>query len=99
MVEYSYQKNAGGDIMHRKDILQGLSMLTQLGVSVALPPILCIFAGIWIQKKWGIGDWVIVVSLLVGLISGACNFASFIRTAKAKVTEKEDENDETGEGR
>lgn len=85
--------------MHNKDVLQGLSMLSQLGVSVALPPILCILAGVWMQKKCGLGDWVVIVALLVGLVSGACSFASFIRTARYKASKKEDEHDETGQDR
>ena len=84
--------------MRGKDVLQGLSMLTQLGLSIALPPVLCILFGIWAQKKWALGEWVIVVSLIVGLISGACSFASFIRTARYKA-KKEDENRESGSQR
>ena len=79
--------------MRGKDILQGLSMLTQLGLSVALPPVLCILFGIWAQKKWGLDDWVIVVSLLAGLISGACSFASFIRTARYRAAKEENDNE------
>ena len=84
--------------MRGKDILQGLSMLTQLGLSIALPPVLCILAGLWVQKKFALGEWVIVVALVVGLVSGACSFASFIRTARYK-TKKEEKDRETGERR
>ena len=84
--------------MRRKEILQGLSMLTQLGMSVALPPVLCIFAALWVQKKWAVGDWILVVALLAGLVSGACSFASFIRTARYKA-KKEETPDESGKQR
>ena len=84
--------------MRGKDILQGLSMLTQFGLSVALPPVLCVLFGLWAQNKWALGDWVIVVSLLAGLLSGACSFASFIRTARYKA-KKEDESHESGSQR
>ena len=84
--------------MHKKEILRGISMLTQLGLSVALPPVLCIFFGLWVQRKWALGDWVIVVSLGVGLVSGACSFASFIRTARYR-TAKEEKNNESGSQR
>ena len=87
-----------GVTVRKKEILQGLSMLTQLGLSVALPPVLCIFAGLWAQKKWALGDWVLVVSLLVGLVSGACSFASFIRTARYKA-KKEETRHESGSKR
>ena len=84
--------------MRGKDVLRGLSMLTQLGLSIAMPPVLCILFGLWAQKKWALGDWVIVVSLLTGLVSGACSFASFIRTARYKA-KKEDQDRESGSQR
>ena len=82
-----------------KSVLQALSYLTQLGVSIALPPVLCILFGIRLQNKFAIGDWVIIVSLLVGLVSGACSFASFIRLVRYKASKKEESGDETGERR
>ena len=85
--------------MKKSDVLRYLSSLTQLGMSIAVPPILCIFFGLWLQKKWGIGDWVIVVCLLVGIVSGACSFASFIRTARFRAEKKENDTHETGQGR
>lgn len=85
--------------MKKTDVLRYLSSLTQLGFSIAFPPILCIFFGLWLQKKWGVGDWVIVVCLLVGIVSGACSFASFIRTARRRAKKKEDDAHETGQDR
>ena len=85
--------------MKKSDVLRYLSSLTQLGLSIAVPPILCIFFGLWLQKKWGVGDWVIVVCLLVGLVSGACSFASFIRTARFRAEKKENDTHETEQDR
>ncbi len=85
--------------MKKSDVLRYLSSLTQLGLSIAVPPVLCIFFGLWLQKKWGVGDWVIVVCLLVGIVSGACSFASFVRTARFRAEKKENDTDETGKRR
>ena len=85
--------------MKKTDILRALSYLTQLGLSVALPPVLCIFFGLWLQKKFALGEWVVPVSLLVGLISGACSFASFIRTARYHAEKKENSAHETDQDR
>ncbi|MBQ7541466.1 MAG: AtpZ/AtpI family protein [Clostridia bacterium] len=83
--------------MKKTDVLRALSYLTQLGLSVAIPPVLCIFGGLWLQKRFALGDWVIAVGLLVGLISGACSFASFIRTVRFNAQQKEDTEHETGQ--
>ena len=85
--------------MKKSDVLRYLSSLTQLGLSIAVPPILCIFFGLWLQKKWGVGDWVIVVCLLVGIVSGACSFLSFIRVARFRAEKKENDTHETEQDR
>ena len=77
-----------------KDVLQGLSMLTQLGLSIAMPPVLCILFGLWAQRKWALGEWVVPVALLAGLVSGACSFASFIRSARYKAQKEDRENED-----
>lgn len=86
------------DRNNKAEILRGLSMLTQLGMSIAVPPILCIFFGLWLQRKFSLGDWLIPVCLVVGLISSGCSFASFLRTARYKV-KKEEQNRETRQDR
>ena len=83
----------------KTEILQGLSSITQLGLSVAVPPILCIFLALWLQKKFSVGDWIVPVCLAVGLISGICSFASFIRTARYKAEKKEAPRDEDRQDR
>ena len=83
--------------MKKTDVLHALSYLTQLGFSIAVPPVLCIFAGMWLQRRFALGDWVIVASLGVGLVSGACSFMSFARTVRRKTEKKEDTDHETGQ--
>lgn len=84
--------------MKKSELLRGLSLITQFGLSVATAPILCVLFGVWAQKRWNLGDWVVIVCLLVGIISGACSFASFIRTAR-RAAEKKEERDEGGQNR
>ncbi len=83
------------DIKQKMRILNALSYLTQLGLSIALPPVLCIFAGLWLQEKTGVGEWIIVVMLIVGLISGVCSFISFYKRFTFN-HRNEDETDENG---
>ena len=33
--------------------MENLALLTQLGVSIAVPPILCLLAANWLRGKWG----------------------------------------------
>ncbi len=56
-----------------------ISLLTQLGLSVVTPPILLILGALWLQRRFGAGDWVILCAILLGVFSGVCSVFSFVR--------------------
>jgi len=45
-----------------------LVWLTQLGLSVAIPPAAFIFLAVWLRNRFEMGAWVIVAGVLVGII-------------------------------
>lgn len=45
-----------------------LVWLTQLGLSVAIPPPAFIFLAVWLRNRFSLGVWVIVAGVLVGII-------------------------------
>ena len=48
--------------------LKLLIWLTQLGVSVALPPAIFIMLAVWLRDRCGWGNWVIWAGIAVGVI-------------------------------
>lgn len=53
--------------------LQDIATFGQMGFSIVVPPVLlCFFANL-IVKKAGVGRWIIVVALIIGLL---CSFVS-----------------------
>ncbi len=60
--------------------LRLLTYLTQLGLSVISPIVLCVFVGVWLNLRFGVGEWLVVLLLAVGLVSGGCGFYRFART-------------------
>lgn len=56
-----------------------ISLLTQLGLSVAAPPILLVFLALWMQKRFAVGEWVLLCAILLGVFSGAVSVYSFVR--------------------
>ena len=72
--------------------LQKLLWLTQLGVSLVTPPLLCLLLGPLAQSKWGWGTWVMVAAILIGLAASACSAASFLRYCKRN-SEREEKGD------
>ena len=57
-----------------------LAWLTQLGVSVAMPIIVFVYAAIYLQNKLQLGKWVIVVGIVIGFI---CAIRGFIYSMKS----------------
>lgn len=57
-----------------------LVWLTQLGLSVALPPAGFILLAVWLRNSHGWGNWVIFVGIALGLI---CAIDGFRHSLKA----------------
>ncbi len=47
-----------------------LAWLTQFGLSVALPPVLCLLGAGWLRENFGLGGWVTLAGLAAG-VAGA----------------------------
>lgn len=63
----------------RFEILSGLAMVGQLGITLIFPILLCTLLGVWIQEKYQTGVWVIIVSVLAGVLTAGCSFYHFAR--------------------
>ena len=60
-----------GSIGFGRDSMKDLTLLvwlTQLGLSVALPPAGFILLAVWLRDRFGWGDWILWVGIIVGLI-------------------------------
>ncbi len=45
-----------------------LIFITQLGLSVALPPAVFILLALWLRDRFALGNWVVVAGILIGAI-------------------------------
>lgn len=59
--------------------LQNLTWLTQLGLSLTVPPVLCLLLAGWLAERFLLGPWVWLAAILLGLGASACTFAEFMR--------------------
>ena len=56
---------------YKKDVYHSLAMVTQIGISMLAPIVLCVAAGYWMDKKFG---WYTTVPLLIlGILAGGRN--------------------------
>lgn len=60
--------------------LTAMSYLVQVGISVALPLVLCILAAVWIRNRFETGGWVIAIGLILGLLGAAGGLIGSLRS-------------------
>lgn len=48
--------------------LHMLVWLTQVGISVAAPPVVFLLGAVWLRDRFGLGVWCILTALALGII-------------------------------
>ena len=66
-----------------------LGWLTQLGLSVALPPAAFIFLAVWLNRSFGWGQWVIWVGIAVGFICAIQGFRDSLKLLERLSADKD----------
>ena len=51
------------------DVARHLVWLTQFGLSIVIPPVLCIMGAVWLQRQFALGGWVMAVGVFVGVLA------------------------------
>jgi len=59
--------------------LRMLIMLTQFGFSIAFPLAGFIFAALWLKNRFGLGNWVLIVGIVFGLVGAVDGFRTSIK--------------------
>ena len=67
-----------------KECMENLALLTQLGLSIVIPPLLCLFAADWLRNRLDLGLWIMVAALVLGLGGAAVNFWRFWKTIEKR---------------
>lgn len=71
------------------EVMRNLAMVTQLGISMLAPIILCVFVGYWLDNKFG---WSTVIPLLIlGILAGARN--CYLLVMQMQTDERKKKND------
>ena len=45
-----------------------LIWLTQLGISVAVPPVAFTLLGVWLRERFALGSWVVIAAVALGIL-------------------------------
>lgn len=75
--------------MHRKkNGLENLVLISQLGINVMTPVFLCLIAGEWLDRRFGTG--LTVPFLILGILSGGLSAYKMAKAVIDKEREKEE---------
>lgn len=67
--------------------------LTQLGISVAAPLAGFTLLALWLQQRYALGKWVVLVGLFLGLWSAISGFCTSLRTMRKLSDGKKDKEE------
>lgn len=67
-------------------LMQNIAYLTQVGLTIAIPLVLCIFGASWLQEKFNLGGWVVMVGIILGIGGAISSLAEFIRYANRQAS-------------
>ena len=74
--------------------MKGLNLLiwmTQLGISVAVPPVVFVLLGVWLRERFALGNWVMIVAVAVGLICAVNGLRSSLKVMERMTEDKKQE--------
>ena len=52
-----------------REALNNISIYGQMGFTIVVPPVLLCILGNWLRRRFGLGYWVIVAAIVIGLLS------------------------------
>lgn len=73
--------------------LNMLVWLTQLGISVAGPLAGFVLLAVWLRQRFGLGVWVLIVGLVLGLSGAIDGFRVSLKAMEQMSKDKHSEND------
>ena len=74
------------------EITRHLVWLTQFGLSVAVPPTLCIMGAVWLRRQLALGGWIVLVGIVVGVLAAVSCLRSSLQALdrQGKAPKKKD---------
>ncbi len=68
-----------------------LVWLTQLGLSVALPPAVFIWLSVWLRGRFDLGKWVVVLGIIVGVVCAIDGLRTSLKAMERMTKDKKQE--------
>lgn len=75
---------------HNRDVVRALMLITQLGLNMLVPVVLCFFIGLWLDKWLGTGCFLIIF-IILGVLAAFRNMFASTKSLVKGEREREDE--------
>ncbi len=66
-----------------------LALMTQLGLSVALPLAAFILLAVWLRERFGWGQWVLWAGIVLGMLCAVDGLVHLLKTMSCLAAKKE----------
>lgn len=76
---------------YKKSVYTTFAMISQVGISMIVPIVLCTYAGVWLEGKFEFPFTVIMI--VVGVLAGARNVVVMVKRMKQVAEEDVDEEE------
>lgn len=76
---------------YKKSVYTTLAMISQVGISMVVPILLCTYAGVWLEEKFEFPFTVIMI--VVGVLAGVRNVVAMVKRMK-QITEEDADEEE-----
>ncbi|MCB6364837.1 AtpZ/AtpI family protein [Intestinibacillus massiliensis] len=73
-------------------VLKYLVYFTQFGLNMIIPPVVMTALAWWLKNKFGWGNGVIIIGILLGIAVAGCNLWKFMQYTEKKAKESEREH-------
>ena len=72
-----------------KKVYQTLALISQLGISMIAPVILCTVLGVYLDEKFSLS--LTIPLIILGILAGGRNVYALVRHTSKQIAEEEDE--------
>lgn len=73
--------------------MKNIVWLTQLGLSIAAPIVLCVLGSVWLRDRFALGGWVVALGVILGV---GASFASLWQNLRALDRQAREDDPDAG---
>lgn len=76
-----------------KSAFSYVAYITQVGLQLVIPILLCLIVSVFLRDKFSLGNWVVVVGILLGIGAAYTNLIKFVKYVTKDLDEDDEENE------